>query len=95
MSDLNINESAVILAMVVLMLGGLAGGLWDRARQNKSITDRFIQFLGVCWIIGATVILATIDQLNWAAATIFSAMAGYLFALQKRTKTDKDSGRKS
>ena len=83
MDDLNINESAVILTMLVFMLGSLFGGLWDRSRQNKSITHRFIQFVGVCGLVGATVILATIDKLDGAAATILGALAGYMFALQR------------
>ena len=83
MNDPDVLNFVVIIAMLVLMIGGLAGGLWDRSRQNRPITHRFIQFLGVCWLVGATIILATTDQLDGAAATILGALAGYVFALQR------------
>ena len=83
MNDLDAIKSVVIIAMLLFMLVGLIGGLWQRVRLEKGITHRFIQLVGVCWLVGATVILATFGTLNGAAATILGALAGYVFALQR------------
>ena len=75
-----------IIAMVVLMLAALAGGFVDRWRTGRGITQRFIQFVGIAWIIGATMILAVVGKLDGQAGTILGAIAGYLFGIHRRKR---------
>ena len=72
----------VNLSMVVLMLSALGCGFLHRWLQNASITHRFIQFLGISWLVGATVILAREQHID-SADTILGALAGYLFAMAR------------
>lgn len=73
----------VVIAMLVLMLGTTIGGLAERWRRRKSITHRFIQFVGLSWLIGATVILATKGLLEGTSGTVLGAVAGYLFGMRR------------
>lgn len=76
-------ESYVEIAMLVLMLTALIGGLVNRWHLKKGMSYRFIQFVGVAWLIGATVILAPSSQLDGTAGTILGAVAGYLFGMRR------------
>ena len=67
------------LGMIALMTTALVGGLLNRRRLGKGIGERFIQFVGVTWLIGATVILTIADLIDGVAGTILGALAGYLF----------------
>lgn len=77
----------VVIAMVSLMLGALVGGLWERVSRQRSITHRFVQFMGLAWVIGATVILGVLNHLDGIAGTILGATAGYVFGLQRHDGT--------
>lgn len=80
----------VIVSMVVLMLGALVGGLWTRRPSNenprgKGIGRRFIQFVGLAWLIGTIVILAVASHIDKiTVGTILGAVAGYLFGMGGR-----------
>lgn len=95
-------SSNVTLGMLVLMLGALFGGLLNRwhgkvdkdgLRRSSSITHRFIQFVGVAWLVGGTLILAMEKVIDSSVvATIFGALAGYLFAMERHDGMDKKTG---
>lgn len=59
----NISD-VIVVAMLLLMLGVLVGAFMTRRGQNqdRGITHRFIQFVGVAWVIGATVILSLLGK---------------------------------
>ena len=76
-----------VVSMVVLMLGALVGGFWNRHRsgkdgQSRAIGRRFIQFVGLAWLIGATVILSLTSRMD--GQIILGAVAGYLFGMGGR-----------
>ena len=71
------------VAMIVLMLAALGGGLYNRHRLGKGIGQRFIQFVGIAWLIGATVILALMSKLDVGASALLGVLAGYLFGLKR------------
>ena len=73
-------------SMLFLMVGALAGGLHNRWQKKRGIGDRFIQFVGVAWLIGATVILALEMKLEGTPGTLLGALAGYLFGMQRPQK---------
>ena len=77
----------VIITMVALMLGALAGGLWTRHRPGKKpkgVGQRITQFVGLAWLIGATVILSVTSHIDGTGGTILAAVAGYLFGIRRR-----------
>ena len=60
--------------MLILMLGALAGGLRNSCRTSKGIGRRFIQFVGLAWLIGATVILSLTSEID--GQILLGAVAG-------------------
>ncbi len=84
------NSDVVVVAMLALMLGALFGGLLNRWLHGKSIGHRFIQFVGLAWLIGATVILALEKAVDGVAGTILGAIAGYLFGMQRHDGDDRE-----
>lgn len=86
------------LAMVVIMLVGLIGGFWNRHRLHKGIGVRFIQFLGVVFVVPVIVILTLEQRLGTdPTATLLGTIVGYLLSgigkdekpSEKLTKPDK------
>ena len=78
------NESYIHFAMIVLMLGALIGGLLNRWHLGRGIGDRFVQFVGVAWLLGATVILALTGKIEGTAGALLGTLAGYLFGMRGR-----------
>ena len=76
------NDSYVQGAMIALMLLALVGGLVNRWHMKKGITYRFIQFVGVAWLVGATVILAVTKAIDGVGGAILGTLAGYLFGMR-------------
>ena len=84
----------VVHGMVVFMLAVLFGALWTRqgkkGERKKSPTHRFIQFVGISWLIGAVVILSVTEKFSSESGTILGALAGYLFAMRRHDGQQKD-----
>ena len=55
--------SQIHLAMIALMLLALVGGVLNRWQLGRSTSCRFIQFVGVAWLLGATVILTVASKI--------------------------------
>ena len=77
-------QIGIYIGMIVLMAAALVGGLLNRSHLRKGIGERFIQFVGVTWLIGATVILAFAELIHGVAGTLLGALAGYLFGVRKQ-----------
>ena len=77
------NESYIHFAMIALMLGALVGGLLNRWHLGRGMGDRFIQFVGLAWLLGATVILALTSNIEGVAGALLGMLAGYLFGMRR------------
>ena len=78
------DESYIHIGMIALMAIALVGGLLNHRHLGKGMGERFIQFVGVTWLIGATVLLAFADLIDGVAGTFFGALAGYLFGVREQ-----------
>jgi len=68
-------------AMLLLMLLGLGGVLFERYRKNKGIGVRVIQFLTVALFLPTVVILALEGILETeTVATLLGAIVGYVLS---------------
>ena len=80
------DESCIQIGMIALMAIALVGGLLNRSPLRKGIGERFIQFVGVTRLIGATVLLAFAGLIDGVAGTLPGALAGYLFGRRRRKR---------
>ncbi len=80
------DESYIYIAMIALMTIALVGGLLNRAHLRKGISHQFIQFVGVAWLIGATVLLAFADLIDGVAGALLGTLAGYLFGMRRHDR---------
>lgn len=74
----------VVIGMLAFMLCSLIGGFVNRSHLRKGISDRFVQFIGVAWLVAAAVILACMGLIDGVSGTILGSLAGYLFGMRKR-----------
>lgn len=72
-------------AMAAVMLLGLSGGIWNRIRLNRSIGERFNQYVALILAVPATVILA-IEKLIGpeTSAAILGVTIGFAAAVAGR-----------
>jgi len=62
------------------MVGSLGGVVWDRflRKEPKGLGIRIIQFVAVCQVVPAVVLLSIADKLpQGAGATLLGAVVGY------------------
>ena len=75
--------------MLLIMVGSLAGAMYNRWQLKRGIGGRTIQFAGLAWVLGIVTILALEGKLQeGVAGTLLGAVAGYLFG---RWPTKPDS----
>ena len=80
--------------MIVLLLGALVGGLLIRWHPGRGIGHRFIQFVGVAWLLGAAAILALTKNIEGTAGALPGTLAGYLLGMRSYDKwTTRGHGR--
>lgn len=66
--------------MLLIMVGSLAGAMYNRWQLGRGIGGRTIQFVGLAWVLGIATILALEGKLQeGVAGTLLGAVAGYLF----------------
>lgn len=73
----------VVMGMLAFMLCSLIGGFVNRWHLQKGISDRFVQLVGVAWLVAAAVILACMGLIDGVAGAILGTLAGYLFGMRK------------
>ena len=75
-------------AMLLLMTGSLAGTFLNRWQLGRGITWRIIQFVGLTWVLGITVVLALEGRLEGVAGTLLGGVTGYLLGKSPDEKAD-------
>lgn len=71
-------KSAIEVVAMSLMAVALLGILYDRIRRQKGISLRAIQFLAVCLVVPALLILALEGKVSMeATAIILGVVIGY------------------
>lgn len=75
-------KATVEVAMLVIAVVGLAGGVWNRLTLSKGIGIRFIQYLGLTVLVPVIAILSLEDRISpemtgaIAAAAVGAVLAG-------------------
>ena len=81
------------VVMLLIMVGSLVGAMINRWQLRRGIGGRTIQFVGLSWILGITVILALEGKLSeGVAGTLLGAIAGYLFGKWPTKPDRRNSG---
>ena len=75
-------KTAVEVTMLVIAVGGVIGGVWNRLKLNRGIGLRFIQYLGLTVLVPIIAILSLEERISQemtgaiAAAAVGAVLAG-------------------
>lgn len=79
--DVTILNWIIVIALLILMLGGTTWILFERYKREKGIGVRVIQFLAIILLIPSIVILGLNGILSSdVIATLLGTIIGYLFS---------------